>query len=52
MTGLFKANFVYSFVDKEYPSACCTHSNAIISYPAAMSASPIMTSVDEVTLSG
>lgn len=49
MTELFRANSVYYFVILQ---PVVPHSDAITSYPAAMTASPIITPADEVTLSG
>lgn len=49
MTELFKANSIYYFVILQ---PAVPHSDAITSYPAAMTASPIITPADEVTLSG
>lgn len=49
MTKLFRANSIYYFAILQ---PAIPHSDAITSYPAAMSASPITTPVDEVTLSG
>lgn len=49
MTELFRANSIYYFVMLQ---PAVPHSDAITSCPAAMSAPPITTPVDEVTLSG
>lgn len=49
MTELFRANSIHYFVILQ---PAVHHSDAITSYPAAMSASPITTPADEVTLGG
>lgn len=49
MTELLRVNSIYCFAILQ---PAVPHSNAITSYPVAISDSPIMTTVDEVNPSG